>query len=237
MNRRTTSLAAAGTVVLVPVVAVTVLAVAGDLAPAPAGLPDPGALTRWGLPATRALHDAAAVITIGMLVLTTVVLPRDPPDPERFSAPQAKAMRIAAITGTVWAVLGVVMLVLTYCEVSGVSLLDPGLGPQLGAFVVQFELGRLLLGSTIVIAVVATGAHLATQLSAAVLLQMLAFGALLMVALTGHTSGADNHSTAVNTQLAHMIGVTAWVGGLAGLGLLRGTLGTRFPGAARRLSA
>ena len=34
-----------------------------------------------------------------------------------------------------------------------------------------------------------------------------------------------------------MVGVTAWVGGLAGLGMLRGALGTQFPGAARRFSA
>ncbi len=34
-----------------------------------AGLLDPGALVRWGLPVARTVHDLAAALTIGSLVL------------------------------------------------------------------------------------------------------------------------------------------------------------------------
>lgn len=230
-------LVAVATAVLVPLVAVLVLAATGQLDPPPGGLSDPGVLTRWGLPTAKGLHDAAATVTIGFLVLAAVVLPRDPADPDGLGPHQLTALRYAAIGATTWAAAGLLVVTLTYADVSagGVAAVTEGTG--FWSFVVGVELGRLLLGSAALVSVVAVGARFATQLSSLVLLTMLALGALLPLALTGHAADAADHDAVVNTQIAHLVGVTAWVGGLAGLGVLRGPLGDRLPAAARRFSA
>ncbi|GAW49782.1 uncharacterized protein PD653_3916 [Nocardioides sp. PD653] len=49
-----------------PVVAMTLLTVTGGLAAqAVPGLSDPGAFTRYGLPAAQALRDLGAAVTVG----------------------------------------------------------------------------------------------------------------------------------------------------------------------------
>ncbi|GAB2675931.1 cytochrome c oxidase assembly protein [Thalassiella azotivora] len=226
-----------GTVLLVPVVAVAALLASGGLeAPAP-GLPDPGTLTRWGLPVARAIHDAAAAVTIGLLVLVAVVLPPDPGVPAgRLGRVRAEGVRLAAVAGTVWAVAGATVLALTYSDLAGTGPSTPGTGGQLLSFVFDFDLGRSLAASLAMVIVVATGAALATRLTTVAVMALIALAALWPLALTGHTAGASNHEAAVDTQAAHLFGVSIWVGGLAGLALLRRSLGDRFAVAARRFS-
>ena len=84
---------------LVPAVVAAGLAVlvgllVGHGAQAPlAGLLDPGAAVRWGLPFARTVHDLAAALTIGSLVLAAVALPE---------AARLRAVRLAAGAGIVW---------------------------------------------------------------------------------------------------------------------------------------
>ena len=66
------------------VVALAGLSLTGELAPRL--LMDPGAVVRYGLPVARVVHDAAAALTIGLLVLAVgfrfafnLVLPPDNP--------------------------------------------------------------------------------------------------------------------------------------------------------------
>jgi hypothetical protein len=65
--------------ILAVVAAVAVVIPAGLLAGAfaapVAGLPDTGALVRWGLPVVRAIHDLAAASTIGLLVVAATIIP------------------------------------------------------------------------------------------------------------------------------------------------------------------
>ncbi|MGN6739009.1 CBS domain-containing protein, partial [Dyella sp.] len=128
---------------------------------------DPGAVTRWGLPLARVVNDVAASLTIGLLVLAAVALPVTGATgrPARSSAarPQvdgvtAWAVRVAAATGVVWAVAGVVVLVLSYARLAGVAPSDPAFASQLGSFVTTIDLLRSLLVNVLVVAVVATGA-------------------------------------------------------------------------------
>src|SRR5699024_12373758 len=39
-------------------------------------LSDPGALTRWALPATKAIHNMAWSVTVGALMFGAILLPR-----------------------------------------------------------------------------------------------------------------------------------------------------------------
>ena len=207
---------------------------------------DPGAFTRWGLPLARVVNDVAASLTIGLLVLAAVALPasgaaRRPQRTTSGTSPRVDgvtltAVRAAAGAGGVWVVAGIVVLVLSYARLAGVSPADPAFAGQLGRFVTSIDLLRSLLISVLVAAVVATGAAVATRHTTAGWLAVLALGALLPVALTGHAAGSSDHELAVDSLAFHLVGVTVWVGGLAALVALRGRLGALAPAVVRRYS-
>jgi cytochrome c oxidase assembly factor CtaG len=200
----------------------------GHAAQAPeAGLLDPGALVRWGLPFVRAVHDLAASLTIGALVLAAVALP----EPARPAA-----LRVAASAGIVWVAAGVVTLVLTYADFAGVKLGTAGFGAQLSTFVQDFDLGRAMVTSLLLAFVVATGAAMARSLNAIGWLAALSLLAILPLALAGHAAGSSDHEMAVDSLGAHLVAVTVWVGGLAALVLLRSSLGSGFSVAVQRFS-
>ena len=69
---------------------------------------DPGALVRWGLPASKALHNVALAAVIGGLLFAVGILPRssarsrskvkDSPEHPAFT----RALAIAAAAGAAW---------------------------------------------------------------------------------------------------------------------------------------
>ncbi len=193
-----------------------------------AGLLDPGAVVRWGLPVARTVHDLAAALTIGALVLAAVALP----EPARPAA-----LRLAATAGIVWVAAAVVVLVLTYADYAGVKLGTAGFGAQLSTFVQSFDLGRAMAASLLLAFVVATGATVARSLNAIGWLAALSLLAILPLALAGHAAGSADHEMAVDSLGAHLVAVTVWVGGLAVLALLRTSLGGAFAVAAQRFSS
>jgi putative copper resistance protein D len=233
-------LGAVALVGVVPVVALVALAASGQLTVGPAGpvgIGDPGVVTRWGLPVLRGLHDAAATMTIGLLAIAVVALPRTTERDRDLLGPlQVRAVRLAARWAAAWALLGVGVLLLTYSDVIGVGLARPAAFDRLGTFVVDVEAGRLLAGTVVLVLAVVVGALLAGRVSTLAVLALVALGALLPPALGGHSATSASHDAAVNTLIAHLAGVTAWVGGLAGLALLRRELGDRFAATARRFS-
>lgn len=99
---------------LVPAVAVGLLLWNGAISPAQAvGLPDPGALTRWGLPVSRAVRDLSAAVTIGALVLAAVAIPPEKAsEPGQLSGVRARALAGAAAFGFLWAWAGLAVVCL-----------------------------------------------------------------------------------------------------------------------------
>lgn len=250
-DRRASSVDAAGRLLAVAgaLGAVGVAAVvAGLLASGGAAaslVADPGAVTRWGLPLVRVVNDVAASLTIGLLVLAAVALPASGADRRpartddgrpRVAGVTAWAVRVAAATAVVWAVAGVVVLVLSYARLAGVAPSDPAFATQLGSFVTSIDLLRALLVNVLVVAVVATGAAVATRQTTVGWLAVLALAALLPVALTGHSAGSTDHELAVDSLAFHLVAVTVWVGGLGALVAVRGRLGALGPVVVRRYS-
>jgi cytochrome c oxidase assembly factor CtaG/putative copper export protein len=216
------------TVPRAPLVLVTVAALAaaipaallaGAVTAAVAGLPDPGALVRWGVVLVRAIHDLAAALTVGLLVLAAFVVPEGPSTSRRVTA-----MRWAAASGVVWVVAGVVGLVFSFADLAGVKVSDPGFGQQLQAFVFSIDALRAAAISVGLALVVATGAALARSRAATVALALVSVVALLPLALAGHAAGSADHDTAVNSLGAHLVGAVLWVGGLMALVVLRPVL-------------
>src|ERR1035437_10334944 len=143
--------------ILAAVVVVAVVIPAGLLGGAfaapVAGLPDVGALVRWGLPIVRAIHDLAAASTIGLLVVAATIIPE-----ERHTSRRITAARYACACGIVWVVAGVVGLLFSFADISGTPISDPTFATQFQTFVFQLDFLRVAAISSALALVVAVGA-------------------------------------------------------------------------------
>ncbi|WP_171058895.1 MULTISPECIES: cytochrome c oxidase assembly protein [unclassified Arthrobacter] len=222
-------------VLLVPLTALFVLNLVGAMeAPSP-GLPDPGDLTRWALPASRAVHDAAATVTIGLLAVAATVLPQDPDRPGSLGRSASRAMFYAAIAGSVWTVTGGVALTFSFADMAGTDPFGPGASLEaVTSFIFDLALGRSLAVNVLLAAAATSGAWLATRTTTAGVCTLLALGALFPLTVTAH--GASNHEDAVNLLALHLIGATVWVGGLAAMYVLRHQAGRDLVVSVRRYS-
>ncbi|WP_205706907.1 cytochrome c oxidase assembly protein [Kineococcus vitellinus] len=187
-------------------VLLTALALAGGLTPSVLG--DPGPLVRYGLPVARTVHDLSAALAVGAFAVATVLLPHP-------SAAWTRAVRTAGTAAGAWALSALLVLVLTAMDVIGAAPGAEGFGAQFAQFAQQIDLGRALLVTTVLAAVVATVGAAATTPTGAAWGTALALVALLPLSLSGHASGSASHETAVSSLAFHLVGVTVWVGGLA----------------------
>ncbi|HEX2248572.1 MAG TPA: cytochrome c oxidase assembly protein [Arthrobacter sp.] len=226
---------------LLAAAAVVVLALVAALiysgAAATRQLSDPGALTRWGLPAAKAVHNLALAAVIGSLVFAVAIVPKrlrrsrksdhqdDSPEHPAFT----RVMALAAGAAIVWTLAAVAVLVLSFSDISGLPLSgDAGYTSALVGYMTDIATGQAWLAITIVAAIVATLTFGVRSLTALAFTLVLAtVGGLLPMALTGHSAGGDDHYGAVNSIGLHLLGVCLWVGGLIALAFLSGTLGSK----------
>lgn len=211
--------AVTGTATVVCVVAL--LAAGGRPPEVPPGLPDPGALTGWGLRLVRLLGDLAAVLTIGSL-LVAAVLVRDMDARLGGLGPVARrAMRAAGGWAAVWATLTASAAVLAASHTLGVPIRDLDLD-QLGAVGATAQV-QALLAATSGAAVVAGAARSTLSVTGCRWLLLVALASLLPPVLAGHASTSVDSDVASSAMVVHVVAATLWTGGLAGLLLhLRG---------------
>ncbi|HEU0256401.1 MAG TPA: cytochrome c oxidase assembly protein [Microbacteriaceae bacterium] len=200
------------------------------------GLYNPGQLVTYGLPIVRAAHDLVAALTVGLLVLATIVLPGQRKHPGEVSFSQWKAVRWAAYSAAAWFVLAVAGLLLESVEISGVPFGDPLYPSSLRTFVTTVALGQSLAVSAACILAAGILALFARGQTTVGVACVLGLAALLPLALSGHAAGSIEHANAVNSLAIHLVGATVWMGGLAGLILLRRHLKTLFGLAVERYS-
>src|SRR6478672_280372 len=211
----------------------------GAAAPLPGGLTDAGPVVRRTLPLVRAVHDVAASLTIGSLLLAATMVPgRTPAESAALDEPRrGAALRVATAAAFVWAVAGAVGVVFTFADAAGMPLSAPGFGTQLSGSLWSIEPLRIGLISTVVAFVVASVAAVARgRLVAFWLTALSAFG-LLVLGLAGHAGGSADHETAVNALAVHLLVAAVWVGGLLSLVVLRRRLGDALGVVARRFSS
>src|SRR5699024_3857425 len=73
----------------------------------PAGLPDPGLVTGWGLPTAKILADLAGIVTVGLLLTGAFLLPGDGDEIRGLAARAVHGARWAA---GLWSLALVVLL-------------------------------------------------------------------------------------------------------------------------------
>jgi putative copper resistance protein D len=233
-----------GIAVVAGVVAVGLLACVvaarftGATAPIGGGLSDAGPVVRWALPLVRVVHDVAASLTVGSLLLAGTMIPGATraaslalDEPRRGAA-----LRLATAAAFVWAVAGTVGLVLAFADAAGRPLGDPTFGAQLVGSVWPIETLRVDLISALAAFVVASGAAVARSRGAAVALGVVAGFGVLVLGLAGHAGGSADHETAVNAIGAHLLSAAVWVGGLLSVVVLARSIGDALGVVARRFS-
>jgi cytochrome c oxidase assembly factor CtaG/putative copper export protein len=209
------------------VVAVGLLAFSGQLQ---GGGPfDSSQLVRYGLPVARAVHDLAAALTVGLLVVGTWCLAPDRQARDgELTGLRLSVIRRASIAAAVWLVAALTYLVLTAADLSDIPVGAPGFGGMLVSFVGQIDLGRSLGVSALIILVVITLAISATRIATAAWAATLSLLAVLPIALVGHSATGADHMNGVDSLAIHLVGTCLWVGGLAALLLIAGRLGDQL---------
>jgi cytochrome c oxidase assembly factor CtaG/putative copper export protein len=205
----------AGTALVAGSVLVLVLVTGGGAPqPVPAGLPDPGALTGWALPAARLVADLAGIATLGLLLAAAVLLPSPA---EQLRWVPYRGVRLAALTAGAWFAAVLLEIAFTISDILGTPVshaLDPAL---VHSFVVDIPQGRALAVQALMAVVLAGVARSVVTTRGASAAAVLALLTLTPPVLTGHSAASGNHELAVASLLVHVLAASVWVGGLLGL--------------------
>ncbi|WP_343063701.1 CopD family protein [Haloechinothrix aidingensis] len=184
------------------------------------GIVDPPTAVLVGIPVARALLAVAAVATVGLSLLPILVRDERVPVTEPVLA---VARRAATVTALLWATCAMVVLVLQVAELHGTTTAI-GVG-DLREYATQVAGGRaLVIVAALALAHVALGA-VAVRAGEKVPAEArtgLALFALLPLPVTGHASTWDRHEYLSMAVELHVLGASAWAGGLAALLLLAG---------------
>ncbi|MFC7386409.1 cytochrome c oxidase assembly protein [Sphaerisporangium rhizosphaerae] len=173
------------------------------------GLPSPGPLTTAGLPVVRVLLDVCAVATVGTLFAATA-LTGDPGE-------RRAVTRAAGPWALGWALTAALTQILTMSDLLGLPIGQALESGFLTTYSMEVPQGQAFLLVMLLAVVVAVGSTLRLGSRAGVLLLAVALFAVLPPAYVGHSASAADHNIAVSSLMAHIGGVTLWVGGLFAL--------------------
>ena len=182
---------------------------------APLLLGDPGPLVRWGLPVATLAVNLSAAGMVGSLVLALYALPAG----ERaFDVALDTASASAAVFTVASAATGFLTFVNT---MNATPSADALFGQQLGRFLVEVEVGRTWLLTTVAGAVLTVLTFAVRSWTPTLFVGILAVVALVPMGTQGHSGEEANHDSAVLALVLHIIGAAVWLGGLVLLVLIR----------------
>ncbi|MEO8106168.1 MAG: cytochrome c oxidase assembly protein [Actinomycetes bacterium] len=197
------------------------------------GLPEASLAVQWGLPAFQAALEMIAAATVGLLLAAAALLPSSK---DLLSTAPVRAARLASWFAWIWAALALIVLVFSYADTFATTV-SASLGPtKLLSFVGQSEQGAAWLVAASVAAFAGVVAREAERPLGAWVALLLAIGATLPPAVTGHSAAAGNHDIATSSLIVHVVSVVIWVGGLIALLWYARTDGRHLPLAVRRYS-
>ena len=195
------------------------------------GFSDGGAVAIYGLPITRAIHDAFGAVTVGLLLLAGTILPDTTSTRRRETA-----CRLATMTGAVWVLAGFATMLLLISNVTGIGVGDSVFASTVTSFVWKVDLFRVYFISVLVALGAVVGSAVAHTKTSMAWMAALSVIALLPLALAGHSGGSFAHDTAVNSLAVHLAAAFVWCGGLAAILLLWPLLTTAAGVVVRRYS-
>lgn len=194
-------------------------------------LADPGAWVRVALPITRVIHDLAAALTLGLLLVAAFLTP-DTKSAQR----RRTATRYAVVAALIWALTAVATLVLQYALVLGQPIGGVTWWRDMWHWSWEIDLFRAIWFEALFGALVAIFGSFTRTRGGMGRLFFLGLAGLWPIALGGHAGGTAEHDAAVNGLFVHLLGVSVWVGGLAAIVALSRRLGPALQITAERFS-
>ncbi|MFD3747306.1 cytochrome c oxidase assembly protein [Nocardia sp. NPDC058633] len=194
------------------VVAAIVVALSAAQALSLLGIPDPGALTTYGLPALRAVADLAAAVTVGSLLFAAFLLP--PRDGGLLEVGGYRAVRRASDAALVWAASAALLVPLTVSDTTGQPVSAIWRPEVLWPVITQVEVAGAWRTTVLIALIVAIGCRCALRWGWTPVLLAGAVATMMPLALTGHSSSGGSHDVATNSLILHMVSASVWVGGL-----------------------
>jgi putative copper resistance protein D len=181
------------------------------------GIPSAGPLTEWTLPVLTLVSEILGVLTVGLTVTAAFLLPGDG---RSVAAHGWLLLRRVSWAALAWALTSAAVLVFAVSDVLGMPVARLS-RPSVLSFAFSISQGQaLLLQAGLALTVAAlTRCGVSRVLAAAT--AGVAMAALLPPAFTGHAAGAGNHQIAVTSLTLHVLAAALWMGGLAGLLLVR----------------
>ncbi|MEV5556534.1 cytochrome c oxidase assembly protein [Nonomuraea wenchangensis] len=175
------------------------------------GLPDAGPVVRWGLPVSKMLMDVAGLLTVGLLLMATALLPSDK---GMLGAPALDYVKAASWAALAWAAAAFLAIVFGAAEFIGRTLPQVLDGVLLSSYATQTTQGVALTLVVLFAVAIALFSRGAITAGASAGLLLLALVTTLPPPLTGHTSSSPNHDLATSSVALHMLALALWVGGL-----------------------
>ncbi|GHC97238.1 copper resistance protein D [Nocardiopsis terrae] len=177
------------------------------------GLPDAGEAVRWGLPVAKTVMDAAAVLTIGLLLMAVVLLASK----KGHLSPQAAGyVRGATWTALVWALGAVATLYFQASEFLAKPMGEVSVD-EVTAYAGSVSSGISLMFVVLITTGIALFGRTATTATGGLWLLVASLVAVTPPALTGHSASSGAHELAVTGLALHLVSICAWVGGLVAL--------------------
>ncbi|GAB3707569.1 cytochrome c oxidase assembly protein [Nocardiopsis oceani] len=175
------------------------------------GLPDAGEAVRWGMPIAKTVMDAAAVLTIGLLLMAVVMLASEK---GRLTEQATGYVRGATWTALAWTLGTVATLYFQASEFlakpAGEATID-----EVTAYAGSVSGGIALMFVILITTGIALFGRTTTTATGALWLLGAALVAVTPPALTGHSASSGSHELAVTGLALHLISICVWVGGLA----------------------
>jgi len=220
MKART--LRAAGPAILVTVsLIVMVWALGFGGGAAELSLDDAGPIARWGLPVAKLFVNLAAAGMVGVLVTALFTLRAGE---REFDV----ALDTASISAAVFTVGAGATGFLTFLSVFNPALdAGPQFGAQLGRFLVELEVGRTWLITTVAGAALTVLTFAVRSWVGTFLVTLFAIASLVPMGTQGHSGDDAFHHEAMMALILHIIGAAVWLGGLLLLIAVRPVLDRR----------
>lgn len=200
------------------------------------GAVDPGFFTRWALPLLTTVHHMMMTVTVGCLLIATLIVPPHIATPlssqrlvQRVPHPVFTHVKnTAAVAAMLWGLCALLVLLLTYSNLIGQPISsESDFTSELLGFIAGTPLGQawLVVGMcALAISALASAVGSPAALGATTLVALVP---VIPISVIGHAASSNEPSIAFGALALHWIGVLAWVGGVLALALITPLLGRR----------
>jgi cytochrome c oxidase assembly factor CtaG/putative copper export protein len=202
-------------ILVVAALAVMVWALAFGGGAAPLAIADPGPFVRWGLPTVKLVVNLSAAGMVGVLVTALFTLRAGERD---FDI----ALDTASISAAVFTMAAAATGFLTFIDAfNPVISMGPEFGAQLGRYIVETEVGRTWLITTIAGAALTVLTFAVRSWTATFFVALLAAASLVPMGTQGHSGEEAFHHETMTALILHILAAAVWLGGLLLLVIVR----------------